>query len=109
MKIGLSTYSLVGAFRDGRMDLPGIIRTIAEWGGEHVEVVPPVDFTENPELVQQVIDTAKECNIPLSSYTFGANFLCITEGEVLRDRTEAGRHIQRYQLSATDPFRPLRF
>ena len=91
MKIGLSTYSLVGAFRDGRMDLPGIIRTIAEWGGEHVEVVPPVDFTENPELVQQVIDTARECNIPLSSYTFGANFLCITEGEVLRDRTAEER------------------
>ena len=91
MKIGLSTYSLVGAFRDGRLDLPGIIRTITEWGGEHVEVVPPVDFIENPELVQQVKDTAAECGIPLSSYTFGANFIGITENEVFRDRTEEER------------------
>ena len=38
MKIGMSTYSLKGAFTDGRLDLPGIVRNAADWGAEHVEV-----------------------------------------------------------------------
>ena len=75
MKIGLSTYSLNGAFKDGRLDMQGIVRTIAEWGGEHVEVVPLANFIENPELPKQVKAEADKCGIPLSSYTFEANFL----------------------------------
>ncbi len=77
MKIGLSTYSLKGAFRDGRLDMPGIVRTIAEWGGEHVEVAPLPDggFTEHPEVAKAVKAESERCNIPLSSYTFAANFL----------------------------------
>ena len=75
MKIGLSTYSLNGAFKDGRLDMPGIVRTIAEWGGEHVEVVPLADFIANPEMPKQVKAEADKCGIPLSSYTFDANFL----------------------------------
>ncbi len=75
MKIGLSTYSLNGAFKDGRLDMPGIVRTIAEWGGEHVEVVPLADFIANPALPKQVKAEADKCGIPLSSYTFEANFL----------------------------------
>ena len=75
MKIGLSTYSLSGAFRDGRLDMPGIVRTISEWGGEHAEVVPLVDFLEHPEVKDQVKAEAEKCGLPLSSYTFGANFL----------------------------------
>ena len=65
MKIGLSTYSLSGAFRDGRLDMPGIVRTIAEWGGEHAEVVPLVDFLEHPEVKKQVKSEAEKCGLPL--------------------------------------------
>ena len=81
MKIGLSTYSLRGAYVDGRLDMPGIVRTIAEWGGEHVEVVPLADFLENPELPKLVKAEAEKCGIPLSSYTFGANFLLSRDKE----------------------------
>ena len=81
MKIGLSTYSLKGAFTDGRLDMPGIVRTIAEWGGEHAEVVPLADFLENPDMPKQVKAEAEKCGIPLSSYTFGANFLLSRDKE----------------------------
>ena len=75
MKIGLSTYSLAGAFRSGILDFPSIVTKIAEFGGEHVEVVPlGSDFTVDTEMVDKVLKAAKDANIPLSSYTFGANF-----------------------------------
>ena len=81
MKIGLSTYSLRGAFLDGRLDMPGIVRTIAEWGGEHAEIVPLVDFLEHPDVKTQVKAEADRCGLPLSNYTFGANFLLDKEGK----------------------------
>ena len=81
MKIGLSTYSLAGAFRSGILDFPSIVTKIAEFGGEHVEVVPlGSDFTVDTEMVDKVLKASKDANIPLSSYTFGANFLLNGDG-----------------------------
>ena len=93
MKIGLSTYSLRGAYVDGRLDMPGIVRTIAEWGGEHVEVVPLADFLENPELPKLVKAEAEKCGIPLSSYTFGANFL-LSRTEDAHELSDAERRAE---------------
>lgn len=90
MKIGLSTYSLAGAILDGRLDLPGTVRTIAEWGGEHSEVVPVgVDFLEHPEVAQAVKSEAEKAGIPLSSYTFGANFITGKEGDLTLQQRNA--------------------
>ena len=76
MKIGLSTYSLAGAFRKGEMDFPSIVTKIAEMGGECCEIVPlGIDFTKDEEMLGKVIQAAKDANIPLCSYTFSANFL----------------------------------
>ena len=100
MKIGLSTYSLDGAFKDGRLDMAGIVRTIAEWGGEHAEVVPLVDFLEHPEVPRQVKAEADKCGLPLSSYTFEANFLRakadgheLTDGERRAEIDRVKRHL----------------
>ena len=63
MKIGLSTYSLAGAFRAGLLDFPSIVTKIAEFGGEHVEVVPlGSDFTVDTEMVDKVLKAAKDAN-----------------------------------------------
>ena len=61
MKIGLSTYSLAGAFRSGILDFPSIITKIAEFGGENVEIVPlGSDFTVDTEMVDKVLKAAKD-------------------------------------------------
>ena len=100
MKIGLSTYSLAGAFRSGILDFPSIVTKIAEFGGEHVEVVPlGSDFTVDTEMVDKVLKAAKDANIPLSSYTFGANFLLNGDGtdrnaeQVKEEIARVKRHI----------------
>lgn len=93
MKIGMSTYSLSGAFRDGRLDMPGIIRTIAEWGGEHAEVASRVDLLTHPDVTKQVKAEAEKCGLPLSSYTFSANFL-LSRTEDIHELSDSERRAE---------------
>lgn len=82
MKVGLSTYSLAGAIRDGQMDVLGAVRWIAENGGEQVELSPAgYTLTGNPKLAEDVVKQAATCGIAISSYTVGANFIKLTEAE----------------------------
>lgn len=76
LKIGLSSYSLA---RAPEMDIVSALRFAAENGAEHMEIVPG-SFAElkdmkAPGLVEKIVTTAKECNLELSSYTIGANFV----------------------------------
>jgi len=80
MKIGLSSYSLNRAIKNGEMTWPEAIEWTARNGGEHFEVVPiGVDLTSDDALREAIVRSAKENGIALSSYTIGANFLTDTE------------------------------
>lgn len=80
MKIGLSSYSLVGAMRSENMSVLDCIEWVKEQGGEHFEVVPiGFSFEENPELIDEIRKKAEEVEIDLSNYAIGANFLTDTE------------------------------
>lgn len=76
MKIGLSTYSLLGALNSGEMTVLDAIDWIKENGGEHMEIVP-YGFTlvDNPELADSVREKAKAVGIELSNYSMPANFV----------------------------------
>lgn len=81
MKLGLSSYSLFSAMQNKEMTILEAIEWVAEQGGEHIEIVPNLGFSfdENPELVDQIREKAKEVGIDISNYAIGANF--ITESE----------------------------
>ncbi|WP_420850641.1 sugar phosphate isomerase/epimerase family protein [Paenibacillus lutrae] len=58
------------------MDYVSALEWIAANGGEHMEVVPlGIDFTQEPQLVQDIREKAAELGIELSNYAVGANFL----------------------------------
>ena len=82
MKIGITSYSLSKIIKSGEMDILGAIRWVAENGGEHIELSPSgYTLTDNPELVQAVVQEAAKNGIAISSYTIGANFIKPTEAE----------------------------
>jgi len=69
------------------------IRWVANNGGEHFEVVPMgIHLQQDESLVKDLVKTAKESGIDLSSYTIGANFLVDTdeafEAEIVRVKKE---------------------
>ncbi|WP_276358311.1 sugar phosphate isomerase/epimerase family protein [Cohnella caldifontis] len=76
MKLGVSTYSLSRAIRDGEMTVPDVIRWIAAEGGEHVEIVPiGFNLAENPGLIDVIRRTAEDEKLDLSNYAVGGNLL----------------------------------
>lgn len=75
MKIGLSTYSFYRELKNGEMSVLDVVEWIAENGGEHVEIVPMgYSFEEQPELVEQIRETAQRVKLDISNYAIGANF-----------------------------------
>lgn len=82
MKIGVSTYSLLGAIRSGELTVPEAIAYIADIGGEHAEIVPiGFSLTDNPELIGQIRRQAEASGIELSNYAVGANFCGLSDDE----------------------------
>ncbi|WP_322924222.1 sugar phosphate isomerase/epimerase [Paenibacillus campi] len=76
MKLGLSTYSLHSKLVSGAMTVLDVIDYAVEHGAEHVEIVPlSYSLTEQPELLEQLVEHAKQRGIELSNYAIGANFL----------------------------------
>jgi sugar phosphate isomerase/epimerase len=94
VKLGLSSYSLWQAIRDGRMTVVDAVRWTAEQGFEHIEIVPiGFDLRDNPDLVDEIRRTAEACGIAISSYTVGNNFIVDTE-EAFEERVaELKRHV----------------
>ncbi|KAG2870502.1 hypothetical protein PC115_g25101, partial [Phytophthora cactorum] len=69
MKVGLSTYSLQQALDAKELTVPDAIRYIADQGGEHVEIVPiGYSLIDQPELIDQIRETAREVGIDISNY-----------------------------------------
>lgn len=94
MKLGLSTYSLLGAIRKGEMTVLDVVDWIAEHGGEHMEIVP-YGFTlvDNPELADAVCNRAKEVGIELSNYCLPANFVQETEEAFNQEVVRIKEHV----------------
>jgi len=94
MKIGLSSYSLWGALRDGRMTITDAVRWIADNGGEHIEIVPlGFDLVENPELIHDIRSSAEEAGIEISNYAVGANFITDSDQAYQAAITEMKQHV----------------
>ena len=76
MKLGMSSYSLVGAIHTGELSILDVLQWTADNGGEHVEIVPiGFSLTDQPELIEQIVAKAQELKIELSNYAIGADFL----------------------------------
>ena len=94
MKLGLSSYSLYQAIRDGRMTVVDAVRWTAEQGFEHFEIVPVgFDLRDNPDLTDEIRRTAEACGIALSSYTVGNNFIVDSEEEFEARIAELKKHV----------------
>ena len=77
MKLGLSSYSLLGALNSKEMSIIDAIQWVADQGGEHIEIVPNLgfNFEEDPTLIDEVREKAAEVEIDISNYAIGANFI----------------------------------
>lgn len=76
MKLGVSSYSLLGALQSKEMTILDCIQWIADQGGEHIELVPMgYTLVDHPELVDAILKKSKETGIALSNYAIGADFL----------------------------------
>jgi sugar phosphate isomerase/epimerase len=94
VKLGLSSYSLYQAIRDGRMTVVDAVRWTAEQGFEHFEIVPVgFDLRDNPDLTDEIRRTAEACGIALSSYTVGNNFIVDSEEEFEARIAELKKHV----------------
>ncbi|UKS28516.1 sugar phosphate isomerase/epimerase [Paenibacillus sp. HWE-109] len=94
MKVGLSTYSLLGVLKTGEMTVLDAIEWIAEHGGEHMEIVP-YGFTliDQPELAAAVRAKAKEAGIELSNYSMPANFVQETQEAFEAELERVKQHV----------------
>ncbi len=82
MKIGLSTYSLVGPISSGEMTVLEALEWMKEHGAEQAEIVPfGFNLHENPELIPAIRDKAKELGLEISCYSIGGDFLGKTDEE----------------------------
>ena len=76
MKIGLSTYSLLPAIKSGEMSVLDVIQWIADYGGEHDEIVPfGYNLVDNDSLIEAIRKKAEEVGIEISNYALLANVL----------------------------------
>ncbi len=82
MKIGLSTYSLVGPIQSGEMSVVEALEFMKENGCEQAEIVPAgFNLHENPELIPAIKEKAAELGLELSCYSIGGAFLDKTDDE----------------------------
>ncbi len=82
MIVGLSSYSLGKAMRDGKMDILSAMNWIKENGGDFVEIVPHL-FTVNgdDELIGKINKKSQEIGLPVLQYSVPGNVLKDTEKE----------------------------
>lgn len=82
MIVGLSSYSLGKAMKQGKMDILSAMDWIKENGGDFVEVVPHL-FTVNgdDELIGKISSKSEEIGLPVLQYSVPGNVLKDTEKE----------------------------
>lgn len=102
MRIGLSSYSLVGALRSGEFTLVQAIDWAAKNGADVFELVP-IGFTfmteagkVDLEQIKATKQAAKDAGIPLVNYSVGGNLL--QEGEA--QQKEIARIKQEVDIAA---------
>lgn len=58
------------------------IEWLAEQGAEVIELVPfGIDFINEPELIDQCLDTAERVGVKINNFSLNANFLQLTDDE----------------------------
>lgn len=86
MKIGLSTYSLVGPISSGEMTVVEALEWMKEHGCEQAEIVPAgFNLHDNPELIPAIREKAAELDLELSCYSIGGAFLDKNDEEWARE------------------------
>ncbi|GAA0316796.1 sugar phosphate isomerase/epimerase family protein [Oceanobacillus oncorhynchi subsp. oncorhynchi] len=76
MKLGMSSYSLANALHSGEMTILDVMQWTKDLGGEHIEIVPiGYTLTNNPQLIEDIVNKAKELDLAISNYAIGADFL----------------------------------
>lgn len=94
MKLGMSSYSLVGAINSGEMSILDVIQWTADQGGEHIELVP-MGYTliDNPDLMEAVVQKVQEVGIEISNYAIGADFLPDSDEEFEQEIARVKREV----------------
>lgn len=94
IKVGLSSYSLVTALKDGRITILEAIDWVAENGGTHMELVPyGYTVVDNDELAFQIKEKATAAGIELSAYCMPADFVQETEADFQAEVERIKQHI----------------
>ncbi|MBM7584518.1 sugar phosphate isomerase/epimerase [Bacillus pakistanensis] len=76
MKLGISSYSLLGAMNAKKLTILDAIQWVAEQGGEHIEIVPMGFHLDNDfQLADAIRQKADVVGIEVSNYAVGADFL----------------------------------
>jgi len=94
VKIGISSYCLLSALRNGEMTILDVVQWAKDNGCEHIELVP-YGFTliDNPELADQVTKKAEELDLEISNYCMPANFCQETEAEFEAEVARVKEHV----------------
>ncbi|ALA52518.1 sugar phosphate isomerase/epimerase [Shouchella clausii] len=94
MKVGLSSYSLLQALKDGRTTIVDALQWVADNGGTHMELVPyGFSVVDDYELATKLKDKAAETGIELSAYCMPANFIQPTERAFQEEVERIQKHV----------------
>ena len=81
-KFGVSIYSVCRKYRDNEWTPIEAIKWLAEQGAEVIEIVPfHIDFINEPEIIDQMKEAAKEAGVEIGNFSLNANFLQKNEEE----------------------------
>lgn len=94
MKVGLSSYSLLQALKDGRTTILDALQWVFDNGGAHMELVPyGFSVVDDYELATKLRDKAAETGIELSAYCMPANFIQATERAFQEEVERIQKHV----------------
>lgn len=84
MKVSVSTYSFSKMMEKGETTQLDCLKLAKELGFDAVEIesIRPHDGSTETEYAQKLAARAKELDLPLSSFTFGADFLNGSDGDL---------------------------
>jgi inosose dehydratase len=103
MKIGMSSYCLTPAMRDGRKSIYDVIDFAKEKGCEHIELVPfYLPFVDeknelNYELIDNVRQKCEDSGIEISTYSVNADILKLDREERKAEINRVKKHIDAAQ------------
>lgn len=77
MNVGVSTYSFIRLIRSGEMTQSGAVAKTKEMGFDSIEIcgIQPEEGISEQDYARRLRDEAAALELPIASYTFGANLL----------------------------------